>query len=202
MSLKDAKVNFLVDIATDLFMCRSISEVTIKDIAVSAQVGEATIYRTFNNKQNIVVRAAMKLQSVVSEGFFQLEKGETGYEKLAIFYQSYLDIFLKHPNFYKFLEEFDAFVSIENNDNVNPYESAIDSYKDSFMKAYELGLKDDSIKEQPDINVFYFSTTHALLELCKKLAFKRAVLKQDTQLGKTEEIKCLIDVILASLNNL
>ena len=202
MSLKDAKVNFLVDIATDLFMCRSINEVTIKDIAVSAQVGEATIYRTFGNKQNIVVQAAMKLQGIVSANFFKLQEGKNGYEKLVIFYQSYLDIFNKHPEFYKFLEEFDAVVSIDNNDNVNPYETAIDSYKVFFMKAYELGLKDGSIKKQDDINLFYFSTTHALLELCKKLAFKRAVLKQDKQNEKTGEIKCLIDIILMSLNNL
>ena len=72
MSLKNAKINFLVDMATDLFMARSINEVTIKDIAVAAQVGEATIYRTFGSKQNIVLQAAMKLQGIVSQEFFKL----------------------------------------------------------------------------------------------------------------------------------
>ena len=202
MGLKEAKINFLVDIATDLFMCRSISEVTIKDIAISAQVGEATIYRTFGTKQNIVVQAAMKLQNIVGQEFFKLDEGKNGFEKIAIFYQSYHDIFVKHREFYKFLEEFDAFVSIENNDNVNPYENAISSYNGYYMKAYELGVKDGSIKKQKNIKAFYYSTTHALLELCKKLAFKRAVLNQDTHIEKENEIQCLIDIILGSLNNL
>ena len=202
MGLKEAKINFLVDIATDLFMCRSINEVTIRDIAISAQVGEATIYRTFGTKQNIVVQAAMKLQDIVNQEFFKLEEGKNGFEKLKIFYQSYHDIFIKHPNFYKFLEEFDGFVSVENNDNVNPYEKAINAYNGYFMKAYELGLKDGSIKKQKDIKAFYYSTTHALLELCKKLSFKRAVLNQDTHIEKDSEIQCLIDIILGSLNNL
>ena len=202
MSLKDAKINFLVDIATDLFMCRSISEVTIKDIAISAQVGEATIYRYFGSKQNIVVQAAMKIQKVVSTDFFKLEEGKNGFEKLKVFYKSYYEIFLKHPNFYKFLNEFDAFVSIEDNKIINPYEAAIDSYKKFYMDAYKLGLKDGSVKKQADIEMFYFSTTHALLELCKKLAFKKAVLNQDTLIEKDSEIKCLIDIILVSLNNL
>ena len=202
MGLKEAKINFLVDIATDLFMCRSINEVTIRDIAVSAQVGEATIYRTFGTKQNIVVQAAMKLQDIVNQESFKLEEGKNGFEKLKIFYQSYYDIFIKHPQFYKFLEEFDGFVSIENNDNVNPYEKAINAYNGYFMKAYELGLKDGSIKKQKDIKSFYYSTTHALLELCKKLSFKRAVLNQDTRIEKDSEIQCLIDIILGSLNNL
>ena len=202
MSLKNAKINFLVDMATDLFMARSINEVTIKDIAVAAQVGEATIYRTFGSKQNIVLQAAMKLQGIVSQEFFKLEQGKTGYEKLALFYESYYEIFLKHPNFYKFLNEFDAFVSLVQPDSSSNYETAIEGYEEQYMKAYELGLEDGSIKPQKDIKMFYFSTTHALLELCKKLAFKKAVLNQDTRIEKNSEIKVLIDVILTSLNNL
>ena len=202
MSLKDAKINFLVDIATDLFMCRSINDVTVRDLAISAQVGEATIYRYFGSKQKIVIQSALKLQEIVSSDFFKLEEGKNGYEMIKIFYQSYLDIFNKHPNFYKFLQEFDSFVSVEDIDSANPYEKAIDSYKDVYMHAYELGLKDGSIKKQKDINLFYFSTNHALLELCKKLAFKKAVLNQDKTLEKGGEIQCLIDTILLSLNNL
>ena len=202
MSLKDAKVNFLVDMATDLFMTRSISEVTIKDIAVAAQVGEATIYRYFGSKQNIVVQSAMKIQGIVSTEFFKLEKGKTGFDKLKVFYESYYEIFIKHPNFYKFLNEFDAFVSVEDSSIINPYESAIDAYKNFYMDAYQLGLKDGTVKKQDDIEMFYFSTTHALLELAKKLAFKRAVLKQDNRIEKNSELQCLIDIILASLNNL
>ena len=202
MGLKDVKSNFLVDIATDLFMSRSIPEVTIRDIAVAAQVGEATIYRYFGNKQNIVLQTAMKIQGIVSGDYFKLEKGKNGFDKLALFYQSYYDIFVKHPNFYKFLSEFDAYMSAENNQIINPYEDAIDSYKTFFMEAYELGLKDGSIRAQQHIDTFYFSTTHALLELCKKLAFKKAVLLQDKHLEKKGEVQCLIDVILTSLNNL
>ena len=202
MSLKDVKINFLVDIATDLFMVRSISEVTIKDIAITAQVGEATIYRYFGSKQNLVMQAAMKLQTIVSEGFFRLEKGKNGYEKLALFYESYYDIFMKHSNFYKFLNEFDSYIASEKSDNMNLYENAIDQYKVFYMDAYKMGLKDGSVKKQKDIEMFYFSTTHALLELCKKLAFKKAVLNQDTLIEKDSEIKCLIDIILVSLNNL
>ena len=199
MSLKDVKLNFLLDIATDLFMCRSVQEVTIKDLAVSAQVGEATIYRYFGTKQNIVIQVAMKLQGIVSKDFFKLEEGKTGYEKLAIFYQSYYSIFNKHPNFYKFLDEFDAYISVDNADATNPYEAAIDEYREFFMQAYELGLKDGSIKAQKDIEMFYFSTTHALLELCKKLANKKAVISQDKKIGRKEEIQYLIDIILKSL---
>ena len=201
MSLKDAKVNFLVDMATDLFMSRSIQDVTIKDIAVSAQVGEATIYRYFGKKQALVLQAAMKLQSIVSSDYFKLEDSMNGYQKLEAFYLSYLNIFDNHRDFYKFLSEFDTYMSVENNDAMDPYEEAIDQYKSAFMNAYQQGLKDGSVKKQKDIELLYFSTTHAILELCKKLALK-AVISQDLEISKVSEIKCLIDMILNTLKSL
>ena len=186
--------------ATDLFMSRSIQEVTIRDIAVSAQVGEATIYRYFGKKQELVVQAAMKLQGIVSKDYFRLDEKANGYQKLEAFYLSYLEIFANHKDFYKFLSEFDTYMSVENEDELNPYENAIDQYKSAFMSAYEEGLKDGSIKKQTNIDLFYFSTTHAVLELCKKLALK-AVLNQDLEIEKVSEIKCLIDVVLSAIKN-
>ena len=202
MSLKDVKINFLVDIATDLFMCRSIPEVTIKDIAVSAQVGEATIYRYFGKKQSLVVRSAMKLQQAVNADYFKLEQGKTGYEKVEIFYLSYLSIFNSHPEFYKFINDFDAFMGGDDSNAINPYESIVGQYEKEYMKAYEQGLKDGSIQKQSDIKMFYFSTTHALLELCKKLSIKKAVLSQDNIVEKKAQIECLIDIVLKTLKSL
>ena len=184
--------------ATDLFMSRSIQEVTIRDIAVSAQVGEATIYRYFGKKQELVVQAAMKLQGIVSKDYFRLDEKANGYQKLEAFYLSYLKIFDQHRDFYKFLSEFDSYMSVENKDVLNPYENAIDQYKSAFMKAYQQGLKDGSVKEQENIDLFYFSTTHSILELCKKLALK-AVLNQDLVIEKLGEVRCLIDIVLSVL---
>lgn len=198
MSLKDAKVNFLVDIATDLFMTRSIQDVTIRDIAISAQVGEATIYRYFGKKQVLVMQSAMKLQQIVSTDYFKLEEKKTGYQKLEAFYMSYLNIFEHHRDFYKFIREFDLYMREEDTNTLNPYESAIDLFKNEYMKAYEIGLSDGSIKAQEDVEMFYFTTTHALLELCKKLAMKE-VLNQDKTIKKTAEIRCLINLILRDI---
>ena len=198
MSLKYAKINFLVDMATDLFMSRSIQEVTIRDIAISAQVGEATIYRYFGKKQTLVVQAAMKLQGIVSSDYFKLDSNLNGYQKLEAFYLSYLNIFDHHRDFYKFLSEFDAYMSGESSDLLDSYEQAIEQYNKVFMDAYEEGLKDGSVKEQKDVNLFYFSTTHALIELCKKLSSK-AVLNQDLEIEKTSEIKYMVELILSLL---
>ena len=53
MGLKDLKTQYLVDVATKLFLEKGVVDVTIKDIAQEAEIGEATIYRHFQKKQNI-----------------------------------------------------------------------------------------------------------------------------------------------------
>lgn len=201
MGFKDLKANYIISTATKLFLERSVSEVTIKDIADEAGVGEATIYRYFQKKQNIVLASVLKLKQKVNEGYFDLSKGKTGFEKIEIFYKSYLNIFIDSPEYFRFINNFDAYVTAERDVSLGEYEKEVDSYKAEYLKAYELGLKDGSIKKNEDIDTFYFSTTHALLELCKKLAVTQALLEQDKNSKKAAEIECLIKIMLVSLSS-
>ena len=202
MALKDLKMNYIVDVATRLFIERSIPSVTIKDIADEADVGEATIYRYFQKKQNIVISAVMKMENTVRNNYFKLDCGETGYDKLRNFYQSYFDVYTEHPEFFKFIREFDLYMFNESDANLNEYEIEVDYFKTLYLEAYELGLKDKSVKEMKDIETFYYSSTHALMELCKKHALSFDILNQDKIAKKGAEISLLVEVILNSLKNL
>lgn len=199
MSLKEAKYNFIVEVATNLFMQKSIGEVTIKDIADKADVGEATIYRYFSKKESIVLACVMMLQNNVSSRYFNLLLGKTGYEKIEIFYNSYLDIFKDSPEYFYFIKEFDAYMYTQHPSSLKTYEKEIDKYHQDFIEAYELGIQDGSIEPVKNVDVFYFSTTHSLMELCKKLSINKALLTQDKTIKKVAEIQCLIKIILKSL---
>ena len=199
MGFKDLKTKYIVDVANKLFLERGVRDVTIKDIATEAEIGEATIYRHFLKKQNIVLASALSLKEKVFEGYFDLSKGKTGFEKVEIFYNSYLNIFKSSPEYFYFINEFDAYMCMEENTSLEEYEKEIDSFKSQYLEAYEEGLKDQSIRKVDSIETFYFSTTHSLLELCKKLAVTRALLKQDKNGQKAAEIECLIKIILDSL---
>lgn len=200
MALKEIKMNYIVDVATKLFIEQSIPSVTIKDIADAADVGEATIYRYFQKKQNIVISAVMKMEKTVRENYFKLDCGITGFDKLCNFYKSYSDVYNEHPEFFKFIREFDLYMFNETDARLEEYETEVDYFKTMYLKAYELGLKDKSVKMMEDIETFYYSTTHALLELCKKHALSFDILSQDKLAKKGAEIVCLIDVILQSLH--
>ena len=199
MSLKDLKIKYVVDIATNLFLQSSINAVTIKDIANAADVGEATVYRYFSNKENIILACINKLMDDVRQNYFKLSQGKSGYEKLYIFYNSFVDVFKNNPDFFFFLKEFDAFIYATRVKSLKAYERDINQYQIYYNNAYELGLKDGSIKPVKNVDLFYFSTTHSILELCKKLSLKRALLAQDKSIKKVAEIQCLVDLILQPL---
>lgn len=198
MSLTDAKTNFIIDEAIALFLERSISEVTVHDIAACASVGEATIYRYFCTKQNLVCSAASKLQKQIYETYFDLSRGKSGYDKLELFFKTYLEIFSTHREFFKFINEFDAFILSVGETDSTEYSSGLDMFKALCVDAYTLGISDGSIARIDDFETFYYAATHALLELCKKLS-SPDIVRQDVSAKKEQEIATLTDIILFRL---
>ena len=199
MTMKDVKRNHVTESACELFLERSIPAVTIKDIAVSSGVGEATVYRYFNNRSELIVTCAIKLQEQVEKEFSGITKAKNGYEKLERFYSVYVDLFKRKPALYRFLNEFDAFCINEGTLDLEKYADNIDRFKVLFLSAYNEGVKDGSVRPQKDIELFYYATTHSILSLCKKLAVSGEMLRQDRMTDSKAEIARLIDIFLFSL---
>ena len=199
MTIKDAKLNFITDVATNLFFEKSIAIVTIKDIATAAGVGEATVYRYFTHKQNIVTSVAQKLLREVYGEYFCRKTSGNGIQKLSAFYQNYMDIFSSHREFYRFVGEFDRFMLAANDVAPEEYSAGVTLFEEIFFAAYREGIEDGSVKKLDDPERFYFSTTHALLELCKKLAMEKAIVLQDRSADKDSEISELIKIFLSYL---
>lgn len=197
MSLKEAKLNLIIESAQKLFFKKGIASVTIKDIAKDAGIGEATIYRHFQKKQNIVLAVAMSIFGAVSQEYFHQSQYKLGFEKIEAFYMSFYNIYKLHRDYYHFLSEFDLYIAEQTTD-LGAYEGAIRTFFDDFNYAYTLGVKDGSIKEVENIELFYFATTHSILELCKKLAADAKVLKQDDKYSN-EEVETLIKIFLTSI---
>ena len=193
--MKDAQKDFIVEEALKLFLAKSIEEVTMSEIAKEVEIGDATLYRYFAKKQNIIVLSAIKLSKRVLDNYFTFD-GLEDIEILRKFYSNFLNIFIEHREFYSFINEFDAYIINEEFDSAS-YEKGVDEYKHIYFSAYESAVKNGKIKEVLDIDAFYYSTTHVLLDLGKRLAKKR-ILKSD-QGSDYKELKIMVDIILNSL---
>ena len=196
MGLKEMKKNLIIEAALNLFLEKNISVVTIKDIATHIEIGEATIYRYFENKENIIILCAQLLEKRVYDTFTKLSNFNTGYEAIEGFFNIYLDIFDNHSEYFRFINEFDAFMLSRINYNLSEYESVIDKFKDIFIEAYKKGLNDNTVNEIDDIDTLYYASSKALLELCKKESTGVDIIRQDKLIDKKKLIKKLIDIIL------
>ena len=194
--MRELQDEFIAKEALKLFLKSSIAGVTMAMIAKEVGVGEATLYRHFITKQNIVLRSVLILANNVLEEFKEISE-ETGYKELEAFFNIFYDTFKNNKEFFSFINEFDAFI-LQEGFEAKGYDENILSFKDSFIKSYNKGLNDNTVNKIDDIDTFYFATTQSLLNLCKKLA-QKAIVKSDESISKENEIRALIDIILYRL---
>ena len=197
MSFKDLKRDYIIDSAKKLFLNKSISEITIKDISSVSNIGEATVYRYFATKENLAIAVSMSIQQEVLK-FPQDKESKTGLKQIEDFFNLFRNIFVEHRDYFKFISEFDTLYlnSIKNKDN-KEYSLSLDLFFDIFKNSYALGLKDKSVKKIDNLELFYYTATHSLLELCKKLASTKSELKQDLEVSKVSEIEYLISLFIS-----
>ena len=99
MSIKQAKIDYIVSVASQLFLSKGIENVTLKDIAKEVGVGEATIYRHFTTKQNLVMLAAQSMANELHNKYFDLDDTADGISMIETFYNNFLKIYEEHPEY-------------------------------------------------------------------------------------------------------
>ena len=199
MSVMDAKRNYVVEVATRLFLSRPLSSVTVRDVAQEAGVGEATVYRYFSTKSSLIVACALKLENEVTQYFLRESKPSDGYTRLVRFYASYVDLFAFRPELYRFLYEFDVFCVEQRVKGLDEYADNLDVFLDAYLAAYRDGVQDGSVREIKDPELFYYTTTHAILALAKKLAVENGIVRQDQKTESVAEIRMLNESFLYML---
>lgn len=197
--IKKARNDLIVLESKRLFLKKGIDEVTMTEIATHLSMGEATLYRYFGKKQNIVIEVATLIWEEIYSNLQVLEKKSTGYENVDSFFRFFLDVYQNNPEFFAFVDEFDLKIIQDNFscDELDEYEKTILKFKDIFDVYFEQGLKDGSIKGNIDKDIFYFSTNHALLGLCKKLTRKQQLLKYENEIEAYSQINTLIEMCLS-----
>ena len=107
MSFKDLKRDYIIDSAKKLFLNKSISEITIKDISSVSNIGEATVYRYFATKENLAIAVSMSIQQEVLK-FPQDKESKTGLKQIEDFFNLFRNIFVEHRDYFKFISEFET----------------------------------------------------------------------------------------------
>ncbi len=199
--LIDVKKEYIINESKNLFLTKGIEAVLIKDIAFKTNVGEATIYRYFKKKDNLVIQAAISIQNEILPKYFAFDNKKTGIELIKDYYEVFLKIFNEHQNYYTFLKELDVYILRNDIKELEEYESRIKDFGIIYHDMIIKGLNDNTLKKDLDYETFFYSSTHALLGICEKLALQKAIIKQDEKQKKNEEIELLINSFINFIKN-
>lgn len=184
--------------AAALFLRDGIEAVRMTDIAEASGVGVATLYRRYKTKTSLAVRAGTYMWQRFNRRIgYAIETDEflamNGADRLMMLFEKYIDAYTEHPDFVRFLDEFDHLVLAE---GVEPaelarYGEAIDSFYYIFEDAYRLGRSDGSIGRAVDFPVLYRTVAHAMMGVAQKLVRGEVIPSDDFTHGK-DELMCIV----------
>ncbi len=196
--LQKTRLETITKEAKSLFLEKGIDGVTMADIASHISIGEASLYRYFGKKQTLVINSSILIWNEIYGMLDSNPLEKSGYENLKSFYGLFLHVFQKHPDFFRFLEEFDGKIvqTSMSNEELKNYEQIILKFKIVFDQFFEMGIADGSIKSGLDKDTFYYTTGHAIIGLCKKLATQPHVLSYETTIVPLTQLECLIEMCL------
>lgn len=198
-TLKNKRIEKAVSSCAEMFLKYGIDSVRMTDIAHESGVGVATIYRYFGTKTGITIAAMTYLWNQMKEmfsGIFESDVflSQPGLKQLHDLMKMFVVIYHAHPAFMRVLSEFDQLITTENvpKEELKEYDRSIINFYPVFEKSYIAGLADGTVREVPDIQLFYLSFAHSLMELCKKL-IQGEILPSDNFSFAEQELEMIID---------
>ena len=198
-TIKDLREDSIVYVAAELFLQKGIENVKMTDVAERAELGVATLYRWFGTKDGLVIRAGALLWGDLHTLFSSVYEAEdfracTGIEQVKRLFGVYRTLFREHPDFIRFVGDFDNFVirARPPQEALREYEASVLNFYPVFLGAYETGLGDGSVRPVADPRLFYDSVCHAILSLTQKL-LRGEILAADG-FGDAAELELLLDM--------
>ncbi len=200
---REERYSYAVGVAAGLFLERGIDAVKMTDIAENSGIGVASLYRYFETKTEIVIRAGIILWNRVQADFLnyiQLNKASSGLTRLIYDLGYFRTMFEKQKSFIKFLDDFDRIMLSEKvpKENLVEYEKSIVNFYGPISEACEKGWEDGTIRKDVDLPAVYAAVTHSLVAVCQKY-IRGEILPSDDASKAGKEIETLLEMTAAYL---
>lgn len=182
---KQEKYDHILDVGFKLFAERGIGQVILPEVAKAADVGNATLFRYFPTKTELVIAiATRKWESFIKWHNSLLTSEETqnltGAEYLKFFLDSFLELYRNHKDILRFNYDFNSFVrSAEwTDEQKQPYLQMVDALGRQFHDLYERGMRDGTLNAEIPEQTMFSSVFHIMLAAITRYAVGLAVVNE------------------------
>ena len=157
-----------------LFAEKTIDAVTMNDVAQSAGLGIATLYRYYKTKTDLVLAVSERtLEKHIKEEWIKRFREEmTGAERIEQYLEALIDIYRKTPEMLRFNQFFNVYVSHEaiEKEKLLPYMQIIDEIRSHFHETYQLGCSDGTLKQNIGEEQMFSTLLHVMLAAVTRYA--------------------------------
>lgn len=198
-NLRSKRLGRAVEVSAQLFLKNGIENVKMTDIADECGIGVATLYRYFGTKNGVIIAAMTYMWNELNKmfsGIFESKVflAQSGIKQLSDLMRMFVVLYQAHPSFMRLLAEFDLMLVSEDipKSDLKNYEKSIINFYPVFEKSYMTGISDGTVREVPNIRLFYISYAHTLMELSKKL-IQGELLPGDDFSHAEDELNTILD---------
>lgn len=198
----------ILDMALKIFSEKGIEQTNMTDIAKKANVGVASLYRYFENKNNLVVETGIEAWYQINLKYKKdvdiiMATKIKGIKKLENLLNLFYKIFTEEKNFVCFLDGFDNYI-VNNNvsvDSLINYEKEVLKIDPYIQEIYKSGIADETIKRIEDIDLFIKTIGHTLIALAQKVFIRNEIVTNDSKEKLLDEMKLMIQMIISYAKN-
>ena len=196
----------MIAAAAACFGRKGIENTSIADIAREAGYGEATIYRYFSAKENLVLECGIWFWQQVYEFFKNKSNGEgymqqNGMQQTETLMHGALEFYQKRPHLFRFIHDLDSIVlSARAGETVKKkYEQSVDSLRPFLLAALEKGKADGSLARPETADELYYTLTNGIFSMMQKQAAAPELLETDKTINSMRKTELLVELLIAAL---
>ncbi len=207
----DAQVNErkekVINAAFQCFCNKGIEATSINEIAKEAQIGVASVYRYFENKETIVLQCGKQFWQMAKDNLLALSESEqmrdkTALEKVRVFLDYAIEIYLKHRQYFCYLHDMDNFIISHRVEDTGmlEYEENISAIAQVCIATVEEGKQDGSITYDAQAEEIYRTVNSILIGVMEKMSLG-AVIQGDALVEHKRQLQIIADFIIEGLKS-
>lgn len=193
---RNQRTQIVIKASYKLFLEKKIESASIQEIADEAEIGVASVYRYFTNKGEMAVEAAiLSWESGLNPLLEKILSEESS--GVAALMNGYLDIFKENPDFFRYLEDFDNYVS-----KLETPPLAMERYEKMLMRQDEMinsilqkDVNNGTLRTDIDIMAYLNMAGQAVIAMAQKLVNRGNVVSHDEDYDPSELLKMLVETL-------
>lgn len=200
--LKNERIERVIEAAKAEFNEKGIKNSKLRIIAKKAKVGEASIYRYFKDKDDLIKIVALNYwqnHSNLFEDYYygRISESDSGLKKIEVSLNIFHHLNKNHKGFLKFLEDFDNYFANEDLPlSENTFLELINGLKRRFVGMFEEGIADGTINPIHNSEDIYSFVSIVLMSTTQKLSSRLGAIHNTDPLFAERCINNLIKMLI------